>query len=404
MPVGTVPPARRRAALAAVAGWLRCPVCAGPLSLGDRALACAAGHSFDIARQGYVNLTAGRAGPGTGDSAAMVAAREEFLGGGHYRPLADALCSMASRHVPGEDGLVVDLAGGTGHYLARVLDTLPGRAGLCADLSAPALRRAARAHPRAAAIGADAWQRLPLADRSAALILSVFGPRDAAEISRVLAPGSIAIIAAPGTAHLGELRGPLGLIGIDDDKSRRIADAFGGFERVGETDVRFQPRLGHDDMAALAGMGPNARHITPETLAVRIRALPPVVTVTADVRIRVLRRRRLLARLPGPYHDRGLARPAQADPDRGRALRDQLDHRPEVIPPVGYRGIIAPPRASVAARLVQRAGQRADGAQQLRAGRAAQPRQHRVDLGQQPGEHPEAARQLRPRLSAAVLA
>jgi hypothetical protein len=87
--------------------------------------------AFDIARHGYVNLTAGRAGPGTADTSAMVAARARFLGRGHYRPLAAALQSLAARHDPGVPGLVADLAGGTGYYLAGVLDALPHRHGAC---------------------------------------------------------------------------------------------------------------------------------------------------------------------------------------------------------------------------------------------------------------------------------
>jgi 23S rRNA (guanine745-N1)-methyltransferase len=415
---GFTSPAQRREALSAAADYLRCPVCAGRLSLGERALTCSRGHSFDIARQGYVNLTAGQAGPGTGDTAAMVAAREEFLGTGHYRPIAEAVRSLALRSLAGrpvgdrdEDGLVVDLAGGTGYYLAHVLDALPGRAGLCVDLSAPALRRAARAHPRAAAIGADAWRSLPLAGHSASLMLSVFGPRNAVETSRVLAPGGTMIVAAPGTTHLEELRGPIGIIGVDADKSRRIADAFGDYEPVGEADVRFGLRLDHAGLTALVAMGPSARHIAPETLTARIRAMPGPVMVTADVRVRAFRRAGLRP-LPSPETarrgpgDRRLAGagPAESGPDRRRALRHQLDHRAEGLPPVGHRGVVAPPRAAFTARLVQRAGQFADRTEQLRAGRAVQPWQHRVDLREQPGNHPEVARQLRPGLRAADVA
>jgi hypothetical protein len=107
-------PAERRRALAAAAAYLRCPVCTGPLHLGGRQLACRHDHSFDIARHGYVNLTAGRAGPGTGDTCAMVAARGRFLSRGHYQRLAAAVQSLAARHDPGLPGLVVDLAGGAG--------------------------------------------------------------------------------------------------------------------------------------------------------------------------------------------------------------------------------------------------------------------------------------------------
>src|SRR5580692_1548426 len=283
---GAAPALDRRRTLAAVAAYLRCPVCADPVLLGENQVSCGRGHAFNIARQGYVSLVSGRGGPGTGDSAAMVMAREAFLGGGHYQPLADALGAVAARTDRGGPGLVLDLAGGTGYYLARVLDELGGRLGACVDLSAPALRRAARAHPRAAAIGADAWQPLPFADGAAAVVLSVFGPRNAAEIRRVLAPDGTLVVATPGPGHLAELRQALGLIGIDQRKAERLADAYGGYASAAVTPVRYQLRLGHADLTSLVAMGPSARHISAGDLAVLVAALPEPVTVTVDVEVR----------------------------------------------------------------------------------------------------------------------
>ena len=272
--------------LTAVAPFLRCPVCSAAMRADSAQVSCERGHRFDIARQGYVTLTGGRGGPGTGDSAAMVLAREEFLGGGYYQPLADALARLAAQSDPGGPGLVLDLAGGTGYYLARVLDALPERDGVGLDRSAPALRRAARAHPRAVALGADAWQPLPLADESAALVLSVFGPRNPAEIRRVLAPGAALLVASPGPDHQRELRTSLGLIGIDERKADRLAAAYGDLAAGEVTPVRYQLRLDHAAVTALAAMGPSARHVSPDILAGRIAALDDPVTVTVDVELR----------------------------------------------------------------------------------------------------------------------
>src|SRR5437667_5093714 len=99
---------------------LCCPICAAPFELADRALRCPSGHSFDIAKQGYVNLL----GSGAGDSKEMVAARAEFLAAGHYSPLASLVASEAARNLP-RDALVVDAGCGTGYYLAAVLSRAP---------------------------------------------------------------------------------------------------------------------------------------------------------------------------------------------------------------------------------------------------------------------------------------
>jgi 23S rRNA (guanine745-N1)-methyltransferase len=285
-----IPVLGRRQTLAAVAEYVRCPVCAyavrpGPILAGADQVTCVRGHGFNIARQGYVSLVGGQGGPGTGDSAPMVMARDRFLGSGHYQPVAAAVAELAARLDPGGPGLVVDLAGGTGYYLAAVLELLGGRLGACVDLSAPALRRAARAHLRAAALGADAWRPLPLADGSAAVVLSVFGPRNAAEIRRVLVPGGALVVCTPGPSHLREPREALGLIGIDERKDARLADAFGRFAASGVTPVRYELRLGHADLTDLVAMGPNARHLGADALASRVAALPSPFPVTVDVTV-----------------------------------------------------------------------------------------------------------------------
>jgi 23S rRNA (guanine745-N1)-methyltransferase len=117
--------------------------------------------------------------------------------------------------------------------------------------------------------------------------MSVFGPRNVAEIRRVLTPGGVLLIATPGPAHLGELRAPLGIIGIDERKADRLADAFGADALAELVPLRFRLSLGHSALSALVEMGPSARHVAPETLAARVAALPGAVSVTADLEIRV---------------------------------------------------------------------------------------------------------------------
>lgn len=289
--------------LAPVAARLRCPVCGEPLAETTagtaRALRCPRGHSFDVARQGYVNLLAGRA-PHSGDSAEMVAARADFLTAGHYDPVSDALAAAATqavqhlREVSSLDAypLVVDAGAGTGRYLGAVLAALPDAVGLALDVSKPALRRAARVHPRAAAALADTWQRLPLADGSTAVLLNVFAPRNGAEFHRVLDPAGTLLVVTPAADHLTELVEALDLLRVDPDKADRVAASLGGhFTPVSSTVHRAELALTRPEVATLVGMGPSAWHTNPTALAERLAALPEPVRVRVAVRLDAYRRR-----------------------------------------------------------------------------------------------------------------
>ncbi|MFF4649945.1 putative RNA methyltransferase [Streptomyces sp. NPDC001380] len=272
-----------------IAEHLACPHCGDGLRLDGRTLRCAAGHSFDVARQGYASLLPGDAHTGTGDTPAMVAARDAFLAAGHYAPLADALAEAAADALAGAPagGCVADLGAGTGHYLAAVLDRLPqDRPGAALDLSKHAVRRAARAHPRIGAVVCDAWRPLPLRDASAALVLNVFAPRNGPEIRRVLRPGGTLLVASPGAEHLRELVAPLGLISVDGDKDRRIAEKLGPHLTAGgRRGLRWTLSLSRAEAEALVAMGPSARHTDPERLAVLLAGMPDPVEVTASVTV-----------------------------------------------------------------------------------------------------------------------
>lgn len=267
---------------------LRCPVCGGALAARDNTVRCPQGHAFDIARQGYLNLDTGGGRPHQADTAAMIAARESFLGQQHYAPIAGAVSGLAHRLAPAGaagPGVVLDLAGGTGYYLAAVLAALPGRTGICLDLSKPALRKAARAHPRAVAVGSDIWRPFPLAGGSAAIVLSVFGPRNLAETIRVLGPAGIFLLVTPDPRHLAELVGPLGMLSVDAAKPQRVAAATAGLRLITGEPLSYPVRLGHAAVHDLVSMGPSAYHIPPAQLRDRIEALPDPLTVTVAVTV-----------------------------------------------------------------------------------------------------------------------
>lgn len=263
---------------------LRCPLCGEAFGALDRAIVCPRGHSFDIAHQGYVSLLVGSTSATTADTADMVAARQRFLERGHYDAIIDAIAAVAP-----DSGLCIDLGGGTGYHLARLLDVHPGLDGIDLDLSKHALRRAARAHPRLAAIAADAWKPLPVRDSVASCVLSTFSPRNATEIRRMLAPSGILVVTTPTPRHLVELVGTLGLVTVDDRKEERLDAQLHDFERASSTPVEYAIELSHDEVLDAILMGPSARHVDAADLAGRVARLAAPVRVTVSVTVAVYR-------------------------------------------------------------------------------------------------------------------
>lgn len=261
---------------------IRCPRCQATVELLDRVVGCREGHAYDVARQGYVNLS-GAAQPAHADTPAMVTARADLLGSGRYSVLTEALLA----EIPDRLGTVLDVGTGTGHYASLVLDARPDARALGLDISVAACRRAARAHPRLGVITADAWGRLPVASGSVDLILSVFSPRNASEFARVLRSGGGLITVTPTADHLIELRAAFGLLGVEAGKEDRLAESL---ERVGLAKrARHQvtgcaPWSAEDALRAVM-MGPNAFHTSVSEVQAQAGALtwPQPVTVSCVI-------------------------------------------------------------------------------------------------------------------------
>ncbi len=264
---------------------LACPVCGEPLSAlpDDAGLRCPDGHSFDRARQGHVTLLPPGHTPPSGDSAAMVADRVAVLEAGTYAGLTGALARAVAAG-EGPAGAVLDLGGGTGHHLAGVLTALPDAVGVVLDSSRYAARRAAGVSPRAVAVVADTWARLPVRDGVVDRALVVFAPRNGPETARVLRPGGRLVVATPAPDHLAELVGPLGLLRVDPAKAARLAASLEPhLAQVAAAGHREVLDLDRRAVAAVVGMGPHARHLAPDRLAAAVAALPPRVPVTLAV-------------------------------------------------------------------------------------------------------------------------
>jgi 23S rRNA (guanine745-N1)-methyltransferase len=188
---------------------LACTVrgCHQALTRRGAAYACDRGHTFDLARSGYLNLLQpqDRRSLDAGDHREAVAARSRLLAQGIGGAVIDAVATAAASACGSEAAVVVDLGCGAGELLGRLVDR-PGITGIGFDLSTDAAARAARRFPAQTWVVANADRRLPLLDGCARVVVSVHARRNPAESRRALEPQGLLIVAVPAADDLHELR------------------------------------------------------------------------------------------------------------------------------------------------------------------------------------------------------
>ncbi|MBM7366810.1 methyltransferase domain-containing protein [Gordonia hydrophobica] len=253
-------------------------------------LRCAAGHSFDIARQGYVSLLTGRGTNHRSDTADMVAARNRVFEAGLYAPIVSAVSAACVGAT-----MILDAGGGPGQYLAAALDAAEDTAlGVGLDLSRYCARSAARRHPRGFSVVADLWQGIPIQDGVADAVLSIFAPRNASEVARVLAPGGRWIIVTPEPGHLAEVVESMHMLSVGEGKGERLAHELAvDFTDATASRVTESIDVAESELVDVAAMGPAAFHRTRDQLAASAAALAAggPVSATLDVTISVAQRR-----------------------------------------------------------------------------------------------------------------
>ena len=106
----------------AMKGYI-CPVCKRPLALEGKSYVCEARHTFDIAKEGYVNLAVGKSGD-SGDSKEMCLSRHRFLNSGYYGRFAVGICDIIEKYLP-SPASIIDAGCGEGYYLRRIKERFP---------------------------------------------------------------------------------------------------------------------------------------------------------------------------------------------------------------------------------------------------------------------------------------
>lgn len=263
-----------------------CPTCGGTLTKQAHAFLCANRHSFDIARQGYVNLlpVTAKHSAAPGDTLEQVRSRRAFLSAGFYAPISDCLNETASRC--GARGELLDVGCGEGYYSTRLAQAL-GLSLTGVDISKEAVRYAAANYKDAAWLCASA-AHLPVADGSTDVLTSLFAVTMPEEFHRVLKADGLFLQVLAAQDHL------LGLKGIIYDslimKQKDSVPNLPGFALLESVPIRFCFTVEGEQVMNLLSMTPHVYRIG-KAGADRLRATQKL-TDSASCVLNVYRRLR----------------------------------------------------------------------------------------------------------------
>ncbi len=280
---------------------LQCPVCRKVLLRSTGGYQCVNKHSFDAARQGYVNflLSHKKHSKEPGDNREMIESRRRFLGRGFYNRFSDglneALAGDLDRLERGRTCTVLDAGCGEGFYLQRFKESLTHKPGAQrpidyygVDISKIGVRQATQRDKTMNWFVASIID-LPFADGSLDIILNVFSLADFAEFSRILKASGTLVLAGPGPRHLNGLRKIIYPAAREHAESTRAEQARGLFALAGEKRVQYQLDLkSNQEIMDLLAMTPYFWNIDLDTKA-KVEALGRLA-LDVDVLISVFKK------------------------------------------------------------------------------------------------------------------
>ena len=231
----------------------KCPVCEDVLEMQGKSLVCTKRHTFDMAKEGYVNFALGK--NDSGDSAEMCACRRRFLSKGYYSGFSKLICDSVEKYtVPTS---LLDAGCGEGYYLRKLRERFPQAELFGVDLAKEAVRLAAKSEKQMSGIknlySVCGIFSLPFFDNSFDAVISIFAPVGDAENARVLKSGGYMFVAGPGKTHLSGLKSAVYEKTYENEEKTREYD---GFCFVGKESCKYSVTVEGEDILDLFTMTP----------------------------------------------------------------------------------------------------------------------------------------------------
>lgn len=239
---------------------MKCPVCVQALTHENRIWRCENRHSYDVAKEGYVNLLSARkSGDAIGDNKEMALSRRDFLNKGFYQPLAQAVTDCLGKYSSDGDN-VLDICCGEGYYTAYAAERLDRRF-YGFDLSKNMVRLAAKRKTCAEFFVANIAS-IPILDGSVKAAFHLFAPFHASEFRRIITDDGVILTALPGRDHLYGLKEVLYDRPYRNDEKEPSAEGLTAVERIRvQGEITLNSR---EDINALFQMTPYYYHTPTE--------------------------------------------------------------------------------------------------------------------------------------------
>ena len=280
---------------------LQCPVCRELTVRSETGCQCANKHTFDAARQGYVNflLVQKKHSKEPGDNKEMIRSRRRFLDRGHYDRVSDGINDTVAETLSGQEreGVcnILDAGCGEGFYLKRLKEFLTrsnrDRAAFHyygVDISKYAVQQATQ-RDRTVNWFVASIIDLPFVNSSLDIIFNVFSPVNFPEFSRILRDSGKLVIAHPGPRHLNGLREVIYPVAREHDESDMVEQAKGLFSLSNRTRVNYRLELATSgEIMDLLAMTPYIWNIDLNTRS-RVEALDRLA-LDVDVMISIFSR------------------------------------------------------------------------------------------------------------------
>ncbi|MDV2469303.1 methyltransferase domain-containing protein [Acinetobacter chinensis] len=233
---------------------LMCPVCREALSLTEKTWRCSSNHSYDVAKQGYVNLhvVQHKHSKNPGDTPESVQARRTFLSGGFYAPLQQAVVEkIKSLRIEN----LLDIGCGEGYYTSAMQAEVLQCVGV--DIAKNAVQVAAKMNKDITwVVGTGAT--LPVLDHSIDLCTSLFSPIPKEEIYRVLKPEAYLMVVTPAPEHLYAMREALFDEVNAHDPHKFVEQLQDKFELIDQSVIESEFTLDQAQLKNLIAMTPYA--------------------------------------------------------------------------------------------------------------------------------------------------